>query len=74
MVAIATVVYYNSGKGNWSISYNGKTKSTFKKTSTDTWFKTENISLGTISGSGEIMLFSPDQEDCIFSLLEVLEG
>ena len=74
MVAIATVVYYNSGKGNWSISYNGKTKSTFKKTSTDTWYKTENISLGTISGSGEIMLFSPDQEDCIFSLLEVLEG
>ena len=73
MNAIATIVYYNNGKGSFAIAYNGKTKETITKTSTDSWLTTKNISLGTVSGNGEITLFSPDQEDCIFSLLEVLE-
>ena len=35
MNAIATIVYYNNGKGSFAIAYNGKTKETITKTSTD---------------------------------------
>ena len=72
MNATATVVYYNAGKGSWSIAYNGETKGTFTKTSTDSWIKATKIPLGVCFRNGKITLFSPDQKDCIFSLLEVL--
>ena len=74
MNATATVVYYNAGKGSWSIAYNGETKGTFTKTSTDSWIRATKIPLGVVSGNGKITLFSPDQKDCIFSLLEVLKN
>ena len=73
MNATATVVYYNAGKGSWSIAYNGETKGTIAKTSTDSWITSAKISLGSVSGDGKITLFSPDQKDCIFSLLEILQ-
>ena len=70
--AIATVVYYDAGEGSWTIAYNGETKATFKKKSTNFWITTPKISLGDVSGGGKITLFSPDKKDCVFSLLEVL--
>ena len=73
MNATATVVYYNAGKGSWSIAYNGETKGTIAKTSTDSWITSAKIPLGSVSGDGKITLFSPDQKDCIFSLLEILQ-
>ena len=73
MNATATVVYFNAGRGSWSIAYNGETKGTIVKTSTDSWITTAKIPLGSISGNGKITLFSPDQKDSIFSLLEILQ-
>jgi hypothetical protein len=70
--ATATVVYYDAGEGSWTIAYNGETKATFEKKSTNFWITTPKISLGDVSGGGKITLFSPDKKDCVFSLLEVL--
>ena len=58
MNATATVVYYNAGKGSWSIAYNGETKGTFTKSSTESWVTATKIPLGVVSGNGKITLFS----------------
>ena len=65
--ATATVVYYNAGKGSWSIAYNGETKELLPKLQR-TREGSNKIPLGVVSGNGKITLFSPDQKDCIFSL------
>lgn len=72
--ALVRVVYLDRGSGRWTLSCGGATVATVRKTATEMWKVAEaNVTLAAIQSNGtELTLSSLDEEDDVFSLLEVL--
>jgi hypothetical protein len=64
------VVFFDEGNGRWSLSHNNDKVLTVQKGNSKKW-KTAEVDI-TLAGR-DLKLFSPDKEDVVFSLVEVLK-
>ena len=69
--AKVSIVFLDRGRGKWSLGVNGKAVLTETLTHTERWRTLTTASLAHIKAGDELTLWSPDNTDVIFSLLEI---